>query len=763
MTTRILGPRTSRRRRRFLLGPIFLAALAALFLTAGAQAVHDTGKFQLDGNALTSLPSSPPAAEDWDKVCPAVSPPSRPLSDPIHCLGGTTADDSVFIADLFVSGQDDIFKGGTDADDIGSWLWKNAGPSPDKADIEQAFAAQYTVAAAPYNGDNVLFFGGTRYANAGSTNIGYWFFQKEVTTAGAKAVTNATTGKVTCPVNSGCGFTGLHTPGNVSLGGTGGGLPPNTPGDIFILSEFTQGGAQPLIKVFEWVGPGNATPDYLGGNNCFTSSCTLQPLAIPLTPGFSDNRCADATVSDDVACALVNSGPQDSPWIFDAKEGATPNNTFSDGELYEGGLNLTGLGFGDVCFQSTLLNTRSSPSGTSVLQDFAIGGFGACESGTVTTPQLGDGTAIPSPFSIGTTARVSVRDHAEITLSGVSSAGGTVQFSLCGPLALNSTSNCESGGVDIGSPVAISATNPAIANSAATTLTSAGRYCWRAVYSGDPDKGVPGSSDPPDGDTTSTTECFSVLPVTPTLTTSAGADVTLGSSITDTATLSGTAKQPGTDGVGPGGTINATAGTQANAGGSITWSVQGPNNCDPSGLTVTGSPATVSGDNTYGPVSALPTVIGKYTFVASYDGSSPNTLGAGPSSCPPAAGDGDEEVIVTDTTSVMSEQDWLPNDTATVAPAGGSALNGTMTFTLYPTANCTGTPVTGQTYTRTLTNATSLADRTKSTSNGTYKVTADATVSWKVTYDDTNSNVGDSAPVCETTSLTIDNDVPVGP
>jgi len=94
---------------------------------------------------------------------------------------------------------------------------------------------------------------------------------------------------------------------------------------------------------------------------------------------------------------------------------------------------------------------------------------------------------------------------------------------------------------------------------------------------------------------------------------------------------------------------------------------------------------------------------------------------------------------------------------------GGSALNGTMTFTLYPTANCTGTPVTGQTYTRTLTNATSLADRTKSTSNGTYKVTADATVSWKVTYDDTNSNVGDSAPVCETTSLTIDNDVPVGP
>ena len=48
--------------------------------------------------------------------------------------------------------------------------------------------------------------------------------------------------------------------------------------------------------------------------------------------------------------------------------------------------------------------------------------------------------------------------------------------------------------------------------------------------------------------------------------------MTLGNPITDTATLSGTAKQPGTDGVGPGGTINATAATQANADGSITWS-----------------------------------------------------------------------------------------------------------------------------------------------------------------------------------------------
>ena len=134
-----------------------------------------------------------------------------------------------------------------------------------------------------------------------------------------------------------------------------------------------------------------------------------------------------------------------------------------------------------------------------------------------------------------------------------------------------------------------------------------------------------------------------VSPVTPTLTTQAGADVVLGQPITDTAT-SGTATQPGTNG--PNATyptINANNG--APAGGTITWSVRGPNNCTESGLAVTGSPATVSGNGTYGPVSATPTAVGDYTFVATYSGSSPNTNGAA-GSCPPGANDGDEVVTV---------------------------------------------------------------------------------------------------------------------
>ena len=55
MATRILGPTDSRRRRRFLLVPLLAVGLAALFLTAGAQAVHEIGVFQLDGNASTAV------------------------------------------------------------------------------------------------------------------------------------------------------------------------------------------------------------------------------------------------------------------------------------------------------------------------------------------------------------------------------------------------------------------------------------------------------------------------------------------------------------------------------------------------------------------------------------------------------------------------------------------------------------------------------------------------------------------------------------
>ena len=92
MTERVLGPSGSTRRRRFLFWPLLAAAFTALFFVAGAQAVHDTGAFQLDGNALTSLQSSPTANDDWDRVCHQVNPVACPA--PVTNTTGATASDA---------------------------------------------------------------------------------------------------------------------------------------------------------------------------------------------------------------------------------------------------------------------------------------------------------------------------------------------------------------------------------------------------------------------------------------------------------------------------------------------------------------------------------------------------------------------------------------------------------------------------------------------------------------------------------------------
>jgi hypothetical protein len=96
----------------------------------------------------------------------------------------------------------------------------------------------------------------------------------------------------------------------------------------------------------------------------------------------------------------------------------------------------------------------------------------------------------------------------------------------------------------------------------------------------------------------------------------------------------------------------------------------------------------------------------------------------------------------------------LPNDTATIT--GDTNLNGTLTFQLYTGDNCgvtSGSAVPGQSYSFTLTNATSPAVR--STSNTTFKVTAanEGAYSWLVHYDDTT--LTDPPDRCETSTVSI--------
>src|SRR5262245_26424663 len=96
MAERFLGPTGSPRRRRFLGVPILLVVLVGLFMVAGAQAVHDEGLIQLDGDALTSTVPTYGGTEDWDLICKAHlstnTPPGECVKNPSFTLpGGSTS------------------------------------------------------------------------------------------------------------------------------------------------------------------------------------------------------------------------------------------------------------------------------------------------------------------------------------------------------------------------------------------------------------------------------------------------------------------------------------------------------------------------------------------------------------------------------------------------------------------------------------------------------------------------------------------------
>jgi hypothetical protein len=691
------------RGRRWLTALATLAVLSGTLLFGGtALAVHEQ-TFQLDGDVDSSTTTNVGGSTqtvDWDAIfdngaANADAQPENPLP-PDYSSAGFKHDFVTSGTGGFITSDTSTFATGSkDTLPISGWQCNFDNNVNSKIDVMNAYTVSYDA-----GGDEVVYFALERNTNTGDANVAFWFLQSEV----------------------GCSSTG----GSADFGGG------HTDGDVLVVSEFSNGGDVSTINVYEWVGDDatghlNTTP--IGaGKDC------RDPLLLP----------------GDSACAAANKVPITTPWPtanFKDKVG----HNLRTSEFFEGGINLTALDLGGKCFSTFVADTRSSTSLTATLFDFAAVPLGECTSGITTTPQGDDGAAIPA--TIGTAARVIVRDHAEITVTGADGPfGGTVQFSLCGPDVVLGE-NCSTGGVPIGAPVTVVGNaGSASLNSPEATLTSAGNYCWRAEYSGDAGVGVPPSSDPTlsvaDGGTTS--ECFSIGPEQPSLTTLAGDDVILGADITDTATLSGTAMTPGDDGEVGSPTINATAGSQDPAGGTITWSVVGPDDCDASGLTVVGSPATVSGDDDY-VVSATPTLIGEYTFIAEYSGDSPNTLGAGPSLC----SDADEKVIVGGTASLATNQDWLPNDTATLT--GDTNLTGTLTFQLYTGDNCgatSGAAVAGQNYVVPVADAAS--GSTFSTDNTTSFLEADSgSYSWLVTYAD--DNLSSPGPSCETTTITIDD------
>jgi hypothetical protein len=419
----------------------------------------------------------------------------------------------------------------------------------------------------------------------------------------------------------------------------------------------------------------------------------------------------------------------------------------ADGFRGEAAVDLTAtiFGGGTACksFANTIPSTVTGNSDTADYKDTILKTappITNCTSTTVTTPKTGAGGDITGALSIGTGV-VAVKDSAVVSLTGgTATPAGSVAFSLC---KVDSPGLCTTGGTSVGSTNLSGAAYPATVVSPTAYVTSAGRYCWRATFSGDSANGIPTSSD------SRASECFTVNPVDPTLSTTASADGFLGTAVTDTATLGGTATQPANP------VINLTGTAGAAAGGTITFKLYRATADGCGDLVYTSAAVNVSGNNTYNTPNPqfVPLVAGAYSWVAVYSGNLPNTNGLTHNA---ACNDGDEGVTQEAVpSSIATAQRWVPNDSATISATAGGDLAGTVSFDLYASADCAvggDSPI----YSTTATVA-GASPQTVSTSN-TAARTASGSFSWSVSYDSTNTAQQDIAASChETSALTVTN------
>jgi len=254
----------------------------AVYAAVPALAVHDTGVFELDKNAVQDTPP----AEDWQNVCDEANPPST-------CLNNSTASAHTFETD--VAGQS-IFtgaqSGGSSKDPqlISGWRWKS-GSVPDKDEILHGYAARYskapdttppTLCPAGTNPTcELLYFGADRFDASGDSQIGFWFYQNRVSCIPPVGGSDCTSNDSTAHK-----FTGEHKDG-----------------DILALSDFVGGGETPSIKVFEWNFDPTPGTDPASPGTTLSANVTAAATTIPVTSTAAFPSTFPYNVSIDVGTA----------------------------------------------------------------------------------------------------------------------------------------------------------------------------------------------------------------------------------------------------------------------------------------------------------------------------------------------------------------------------------------------------------------------------------------------------------------------------
>jgi len=284
-----------------------------------------------------------------------------------------------------------------------------------------------------------------------------------------------------------------------------------------------------------------------------------------------------------------------------------------------------------------------------------------------------DATTTTTPSSTSITLGGSVTDTATVT--GNSSGGaptGSVTFYECGPTGTaqdcTSTANqVGSSAVDLGSPSG----NSQSATSDSFTPTSTGYWCFGGVYSGD--SNYNGSSD-----TSSTDECVDVTEAgSTTVTTPSSTSVVLGSSISDTANVTGNAAGGAPTGsvtfyeCGPTGSA-ATCTSQAHEVGS--------------GAVNLSNPEGDSAESTS--VSITPDAVGYWCFAGYYGGDSNYSSSSDTSltECVDVT-QATSTTVTTPTSSITLGQSGHDSATVTGNSAGGAPTGSVTFYVCGPTAN----------------------------------------------------------------------------
>ncbi|MBE7524361.1 MAG: IPTL-CTERM sorting domain-containing protein [Burkholderiales bacterium] len=274
---------------------------------------------------------------------------------------------------------------------------------------------------------------------------------------------------------------------------------------------------------------------------------------------------------------------------------------------------------------------------------------GACgaanESVTITKSSPSIATTASAGGSLGT----QVTDSA--TLSGGSNPTGTITFRLYGPSATPVCTNL----VFTSNAIAVNG-NGNYGPSNAFTPTAAGNYYWIASYSGDT------NNNPAVGACGATGETVTIDKTRPTIATTASAGGSLGTQVTDSATLSGGSSPTG----------------------SITFRLYGPSATPVcTNLVFTSNAVAVNGNGNYGPSNPYtPTAPGNYYWIASYSGDANNAAVDG--TCG-ATGEtvtiGKSNPTIATTASAGGPVGTQVTDSATLS--GGSSPTGSITFRLY--------------------------------------------------------------------------------